>query len=207
VVRAYWWILGHGSLGPLRPPPVKPSGLSWVHSTDLGRVAVIAPWVISDRSTRNPPSGQRLRRSSAARCGQRTRGRQTEVRLAVMSSIAFAICRTPRIVRVSGVMGRQLLVVERPPPQSRSVTWAPSLFGQTAGGMSLVDSLGPRHFIARNRNRNRAPVRNRAFSGGAPACAQGWCRRRVRRVKPTVDRPYILAWTAMIRDKKYPFAF
>jgi hypothetical protein len=112
------------------PPPVKPSGLSWAHSTELGQVAVIAPWVISDRSTRNPPPGQRLRRSSAARCGQRTRGRQTEVRLAVMSSIAFAICRTPRIVRVSGVMGRQLLAVVRPPPRSRSVTWAPSLFGQ-----------------------------------------------------------------------------
>jgi hypothetical protein len=186
---------------------VKPSGLSWVHSTELRRVAIIAPWVISDRSTKNPPPGKRLRRSSAARCGQRTRGRQTEVRLTIMSSIAFTTCRTHRIVRVSGVMGRQLLAVVRPPPRSRPVTWAPSLFGQTAGGMSLVDSLGPRHFIARNGNRNGAPVRNRAFSGGAPPRAQGRRRRRVRRVKPTVDRSYILAWTATIRDKKYPFAF
>jgi hypothetical protein len=72
---------------------------------------------------------------------------------------------------------------------------------------NLVDSLGPRHIIARNGNWNRAPVRNRAFSGGAPPRAQGRHRRRVRRVKPTVDRPYILAWTAAIRDKKYPFAF
>jgi hypothetical protein len=174
---------------------------------ELGRVAVLAPWVISDRSTRNPPPGQHLRRSSAARCGQRTRGRQTEVRLAVMSSIAFAICRTPRIVSVRGVMGRQLLAVVRPPPRSRSVTWAPSLFGQSAGGMSLVDSLGPRHFIARNGNRNRAPVRNRACSGGAPPRALGRRRRRVCRLKPIVDRSYILVWTAAIRDKKYPFVF
>jgi hypothetical protein len=106
-----------------------------------------------------------------------------------MSSIAFAICRTPRIVSVRGVMGRQLLAVVRPPPRSRSVTWAPSLFGQSAGGMSLVDSLGPRHFIARNGNRNRAPVRNQACSGGAPPCALGrrcrewlgWGRRNLNR--------------------------
>jgi hypothetical protein len=69
------------------------------------------------------------------------------------------------------------------------MTWAPSLFGQTAGGMSLVDSLGPRHLISRNESKDRAPGRNRTFSGGAPPRAQGRRRRRVRPVKPTVDRP------------------
>jgi hypothetical protein len=138
-----------------------------VHSTELGRVAVIAPWVISDRSTRNPLPGQRPRRSSAARCGQRTRERQTEVRLAVMSSVAFAIYGTPRIVRVCGVMGRKLLAVVRPPPRSHSVTWAPSLFGQTARGMSLMDSLGHQNFIARKWSRDKGP--------GAQPSVLWWC--------------------------------
>jgi hypothetical protein len=47
------------------------------------------------------------------------------------------------------------------------MTWAPSLFGQTAGGMSLVDSLGPQHFIARSGSRDKG-------FGAQPGVLQ-WC--------------------------------
>jgi hypothetical protein len=81
-----------------RLPPVKPSGMSWVHSMELGRVAVWVPCGIYGRDARNLS----LRTTTLSPLRHRRRhcinGCRTEVRITIESYVATTIGKTPRIM-------------------------------------------------------------------------------------------------------------
>jgi hypothetical protein len=86
-----------------RSPPVKPSGLSWVHSMELGRVSVWVSCGIYGRDARNPSLRTTALSPLRHRSGHRIDGCRTEVRITVESNVTTTSLQLTKHLELCGV--------------------------------------------------------------------------------------------------------